>query len=112
MADPDPQSRDVVILGGGQSALATAYFLRRTGLSFVILDGEIAPGVRVASGYSGQGVMLAPHVGKLLADQAAERHDDRRARSSERLRGGQHGDVAPDSCSIVHRNSHNYLLRC
>lgn len=44
MADPDPQSRDVVILGGGQSALATAYFLRRTGLSFVILDGEIAPG--------------------------------------------------------------------
>jgi len=30
--------------------------------------GEIAPGVRVASGYSGQGVMLAPHVGKLLAD--------------------------------------------
>lgn len=32
--------------------------------------GEIAPGVRVASGYSGQGVMLAPHVGKLLADAA------------------------------------------
>jgi len=30
--------------------------------------GEIAPGVRVASGYSGQGVMLAPYVGKLLAD--------------------------------------------
>lgn len=32
--------------------------------------GEIAPGVRAASGYSGQGVMLAPHVGKLLADAA------------------------------------------
>jgi gamma-glutamylputrescine oxidase len=32
--------------------------------------GEVAPGVRVASGYSGQGVMLAPHVGKLLADAA------------------------------------------
>lgn len=31
---------------------------------------EIAPGVRVASGYSGQGVMLAPYVGKLLADAA------------------------------------------
>lgn len=30
--------------------------------------GEVAPGVRVASGYSGQGVMLAPYVGKLLAD--------------------------------------------
>jgi gamma-glutamylputrescine oxidase len=30
--------------------------------------GEVAPGVRVASGYSGQGVMLAPYVGKLLAE--------------------------------------------
>lgn len=28
---------------------------------------ELAPGVRVAAGYSGQGVMLAPYVGKLLA---------------------------------------------
>ncbi|MDR7231480.1 gamma-glutamylputrescine oxidase [Caulobacter sp. BE264] len=33
--------------------------------------GEVAPGVRVASGYSGQGVMLAPYVGKLLADAAS-----------------------------------------
>lgn len=32
--------------------------------------GEVAPGVRVASGYSGQGVMLAPYVGRLLADAA------------------------------------------
>lgn len=32
--------------------------------------GEIAPGVRVASGYSGQGVMLAPYIGKLLAEAA------------------------------------------
>jgi len=32
--------------------------------------GEVASGVRVASGYSGQGVMLAPYVGKLLADAA------------------------------------------
>src|SRR3546814_13965971 len=35
---------DVVIVGGGQSALAVAYFLRRTRLSFVILDAEQAPG--------------------------------------------------------------------
>ncbi|HJV42782.1 FAD-binding oxidoreductase [Caulobacter sp.] len=34
--------------------------------------GEIAPGVRVASGYSGQGVMLAPHVGRLLAEENTE----------------------------------------
>ena len=33
---------------------------------------EIAPGVRVASGYSGQGVMLAPYVGKLLAEGNAQ----------------------------------------
>lgn len=35
---------DVAILGGGQAALAVAFFLRRTGLSFVILDTEDAPG--------------------------------------------------------------------
>lgn len=35
---------DVILLGGGQSALAVGYFLRRTGLSFVILDAEAAPG--------------------------------------------------------------------
>ncbi|SIR95701.1 ArsO family NAD(P)H-dependent flavin-containing monooxygenase [Pseudomonas sp. A214] len=35
---------DVVIVGGGQSALAVAYFLRRTRLSFVILDAEQGPG--------------------------------------------------------------------
>lgn len=35
---------DVVVIGGGQAALATAYFLRRTALSFVLLDAEDAPG--------------------------------------------------------------------
>lgn len=35
---------DVILLGGGQAALAVAYFLRRTGWSFVILDAEDAPG--------------------------------------------------------------------
>ncbi|MDQ3024544.1 MAG: ArsO family NAD(P)H-dependent flavin-containing monooxygenase [bacterium] len=35
---------DVVVIGGGQTGLATAYFLRRTGLSFVLLDGEDGPG--------------------------------------------------------------------
>ncbi|PIB90770.1 FAD-binding oxidoreductase [Caulobacter sp. FWC2] len=39
-------------------------------LSRMPFVGEVAPGVRVASGYSGQGVMLAPYVGKLLADAA------------------------------------------
>ncbi|KAI3590379.1 Flavin-dependent monooxygenase ArsO associated with arsenic resistance (plasmid) [Cupriavidus sp. U2] len=35
---------DVVVVGGGQSGLAVSYFLRRTGLSFVVLDSEGGPG--------------------------------------------------------------------
>lgn len=35
---------DVVIVGAGQSALAVGYYLRRTGLSFVLLDAEDGPG--------------------------------------------------------------------
>jgi cation diffusion facilitator CzcD-associated flavoprotein CzcO len=41
---PAPCSRDVVVVGGGQSGLAAGYFLRRRGLSFVILDAGTAPG--------------------------------------------------------------------
>lgn len=40
---------DVAIIGGGQSALAVAYFLRRTGRSFLIIDAEDAPGGRLAA---------------------------------------------------------------
>ncbi len=35
---------DVVVIGGGQSALATAYFLKRSGMSYVLLDADPAPG--------------------------------------------------------------------
>lgn len=35
---------DVLIVGGGQAALSVAYFLRRTPLSFLILDAEQGPG--------------------------------------------------------------------
>lgn len=35
---------DVVVIGGGQSALTAAYFLRRSGLSYVLLDAETAAG--------------------------------------------------------------------
>lgn len=44
MTDQHTQAVDVVIIGGGQAALATAYFLRRSELSFVILDAEQGPG--------------------------------------------------------------------
>ena len=35
---------DVVIVGGGQAALAASYFLRRTGLTYVILDNGAQAG--------------------------------------------------------------------
>lgn len=34
----------MVVIGGGQSGLATGYYLRRTGLSFVILDAQAEAG--------------------------------------------------------------------
>ncbi|VVD67089.1 ArsO family NAD(P)H-dependent flavin-containing monooxygenase [Pandoraea cepalis] len=37
-------STDVCVIGGGQSALAVAYFLRRAGLNYVLLDEQPAPG--------------------------------------------------------------------
>lgn len=37
------ESRDVVIIGGGQSALATAYFLRRENIDFIMLDANDVP---------------------------------------------------------------------
>jgi len=37
------QSTDVCVIGGGQSALATAYFLRRAGLNYVLLDEQPSP---------------------------------------------------------------------
>lgn len=37
-------SVDVVVIGGGQAGLSAGYFLRRSGLSYVILDAETSPG--------------------------------------------------------------------
>lgn len=35
---------DVIVVGGGQSGLAMGYYLRRTGLSYIILDSQTEPG--------------------------------------------------------------------
>ncbi len=43
---------DVVVIGGGQAALSVAYFLRRTSLSYVLLDAEDAPGGAWRHGWS------------------------------------------------------------
>ena len=39
-----PSSVDVLVIGAGQSGLAVAYYLRRSGLSYVLLDAEEGPG--------------------------------------------------------------------
>ncbi len=38
------KSLDVVVIGGGQAGLAVGYYLRRTGLSWAILDAQQGPG--------------------------------------------------------------------
>lgn len=35
---------DVVVIGGGQAALSVGYYLRRTGLRYVVLDDQNGPG--------------------------------------------------------------------
>jgi cation diffusion facilitator CzcD-associated flavoprotein CzcO len=42
---------DVVVIGAGQAGLAVGYYLRRTGLSFVILDAETGPGAAWRHGW-------------------------------------------------------------
>jgi putative flavoprotein involved in K+ transport len=42
--EPAGTKYDVVIIGGGQAGLSVAYYLRRSDLSFVILDGQPRPG--------------------------------------------------------------------
>lgn len=48
----DDRDVDVVVIGGGQAALATAYFLRRTSLRFVVLDDGEGPGGAWRHGWS------------------------------------------------------------
>jgi len=41
---PPERQTDVIVIGGGQAALAVGYWLRRISLSFVMLDAESGPG--------------------------------------------------------------------
>ncbi|HEX8597726.1 MAG TPA: ArsO family NAD(P)H-dependent flavin-containing monooxygenase [Chloroflexia bacterium] len=40
----EPGNYDVVVIGGGQAGLSVGYYLRRSGLSYVILDAQAEPG--------------------------------------------------------------------
>lgn len=45
MADTSNDAQvDVIVIGGGQAGLATAYYLRRAGLKYVVLDAGQKPG--------------------------------------------------------------------
>lgn len=44
MDPPENRAYDVIVIGGGQAGLSVGYYLRRTGLSYVILDGQSQPG--------------------------------------------------------------------
>ena len=35
---------DAIVIGGGQAGLAVGFYLRRTGLRYVILDEQAVPG--------------------------------------------------------------------
>jgi putative flavoprotein involved in K+ transport len=41
---PEPSVYDVIVIGGGQAGLAAGYYLRRSGLTHVILDAQEGPG--------------------------------------------------------------------
>lgn len=43
-AENDAGLLDVLVLGGGQAGLATAYYLRRAGLNYQVLDSGAGPG--------------------------------------------------------------------
>jgi len=44
LTDVAPTEVDVVVIGAGQAGLSSAYFVRRFGLGFVVLDAEPGPG--------------------------------------------------------------------
>ncbi len=44
LGGPTQERYDVVVIGGGQAGLATGYFLKRTGLRFLILDASARVG--------------------------------------------------------------------
>ena len=60
-SEPDGPLLDVIVIGGGQAGLATAWYLRRAGLSHVVLDAEEKPGGL----YDALGVCVPEHRARL-----------------------------------------------
>ena len=60
----NPHVFGAIIIGGGQSGLATAYYLRRAGVDALILDDQAAPGGGAGSSMDCAGKM-SPRLGLL-----------------------------------------------
>lgn len=44
MVELENTVHDVVVIGGGQAGISVGYYIRRTGLNYIILDGQSGPG--------------------------------------------------------------------
>jgi putative flavoprotein involved in K+ transport len=76
------QTVDVVVIGAGQSGLAVGYYLRRTGLSFLLLDEQPRPGGAWQHGWDSLHLFSPAHASSLPgwlmprpADNAFPRRD-------------------------------------
>jgi hypothetical protein len=56
---------DVIVIGGGQAALSVAYFLRRTSLSYLLLDAEEAAGGAWRHGWTSLRLFSPAHASSL-----------------------------------------------
>lgn len=73
------QPWDVVVIGGGQAALALGFYLRRTELRFVILDDQPAPGGAWQNTWQSLGLFSPERWSSLpgwMMPRAAEAGDD------------------------------------
>jgi putative flavoprotein involved in K+ transport len=74
------RERDVVVVGGGQAGLAVAYYLRRTGLSHVVLDARDRPGGAWLHGWDSLRLFSPARFsslpGWMMPAGGAERHGD------------------------------------
>jgi thioredoxin reductase len=73
---------DVVVIGAGQAGLSSAYFLRRAGLPFVVLDADTAPGGAWQHRWPTLRMATVHHIFDLPGMHFDAPHDDEPARTA------------------------------